>query len=535
MTLLPVVERELRVASRRWTTFWLRLLAAVAFVLMGMGAIMTANFVRGTPSGVALFQTLSGLCFVLCCVAGPILAADILSAEKRQGTLGLLFLTDLKPIDVVLGKLAAVSINAAAAVLASLPVFALAFLLGGITLPVLVAVALALFNALAFSLVVTVIVSACCVEGRSALALSAFVVGCAVFLLPNLGEFAPSRVTPHLSWSVILSEVFSLLRQLSPVTVMDLVLSDNRKGNPLNNLQFLNALVLSQTILWLSLFLAGSMLKRAWRGEGRLGGNGGLWPWMARWMFGGSETRRVLRRRLLDRNPWTWLVCRNVLKRRIFIWGLTPVLPLYAVVGRRLLGDYGHDAELTLVLAYVLQLLLKVLVASEASHLFAENRRAGSFELLLTTSLGEREIVRGHAASVRRLFAWPVLVTLVTTALLVAPQTEGWQFPVFLLVAALLIWDMEVLIWVGMWRGLVQKRAHLAAFSAMLRVLFWPSLLAGVTAFFATVADPAFPFIFALAVYAMFNLAGATASSAELRQELRSRVAEQFQSERSGA
>lgn len=515
MTLLPIVERELRVASRRWTTFLLRLLAAVTFVLIGMGGIITvSNLASGASSGIGLFRTLSGLCFIVCVVAGPILAADILSAEKRQGTLGLLFLTDLRPIDVVLGKLAAVSINAAAAVLASVPVFAIAFMLGGITLPILIAVALALFNALAFSLVVTVIVSACCTEGRSSLALSAFLVGCAVLLLPQLHGLA-------LPW-----------QQLSPVMLMERATFHGPGFNPLEDLVFLRSLATSQALLWLSLFLAGSMLKRAWRGEGRAGGNGNLWQRMARWMFGGSVTRQRLRARLLDRNPWTWLVSRNVLKRRLFIWGTTPVMPLFAVFGRTMFGSYGHDLSLTLVLAYAMQLLLKVLIASESSHLFAENRRAGSFELLLTTPLREQDIVKGHAASVRRLFALPVVVTLAVTMFLAVPELEGWELVALIVIAGLFVWDMHALIWVGMWRGLVQKRSHLAAFSAMMRVLVLPSLAMLFFLPMIAVAPLALIF-FILLIYGVGNGMQAAVASDILKGDLRAYVAQQFQSDRS--
>jgi len=43
--------------------------------------------------------------FVLACAACA-LTADTLSGESREGTLGLLFLTDLRSWDVTLGKLA---------------------------------------------------------------------------------------------------------------------------------------------------------------------------------------------------------------------------------------------------------------------------------------------------------------------------------------------------------------------------------------------------------------------------------------------
>jgi ABC-type transport system involved in cytochrome c biogenesis permease component len=97
MTVLPIVERELRVAARRSSTYW------------------------------------SGLMFLYCLGHGRRSTADCLSEEKREGTLGLLFLTDLKGADIVLGKLAATSMRGFYGFLAVFPVLAIPLLLGGIT------------------------------------------------------------------------------------------------------------------------------------------------------------------------------------------------------------------------------------------------------------------------------------------------------------------------------------------------------------------------------------------------------------------
>ena len=51
-----------------------------------------------------LFTVLNAIAFIFCLLAGVFLTADCLSEEKREGTLGLLFLTSLKGYDVVLGK-----------------------------------------------------------------------------------------------------------------------------------------------------------------------------------------------------------------------------------------------------------------------------------------------------------------------------------------------------------------------------------------------------------------------------------------------
>src|SRR6267154_1263965 len=111
MTFLPIVGRELRTASRRGNTYWTR--SAVA-----LGATITAGCffgfsLRQTPQemGQYTFIGLSLLTLGYCLVSGRLFTADCLSAEKREGTLGLLFLTDLKGYDVVVGKLAATSMK----------------------------------------------------------------------------------------------------------------------------------------------------------------------------------------------------------------------------------------------------------------------------------------------------------------------------------------------------------------------------------------------------------------------------------------
>ena len=62
----------------------------------------------------------------------PLTVADCLSRERREGTVGLLFLTPLKARDIVLAKGLAHGLRALTLWLATLPVMALPFLLGGV-------------------------------------------------------------------------------------------------------------------------------------------------------------------------------------------------------------------------------------------------------------------------------------------------------------------------------------------------------------------------------------------------------------------
>src|SRR5205823_10885449 len=154
MTFLPVVDRELRVAARRPATYWTRLVFAIAGAGIVSLALLFAAAAQTGATGIGgwLFYFLSLLALGFSAFAGVFLTADCLSEEKRDGTLGLLFLTDLKGYDVVFGKLAATSLGAFYAVLAVLPVMAVPLLMGGVTLAEFGRMALVSINTLFFSL-----------------------------------------------------------------------------------------------------------------------------------------------------------------------------------------------------------------------------------------------------------------------------------------------------------------------------------------------------------------------------------------------
>src|SRR5437868_2534130 len=110
MTFLPIVARELRVASRRRRTYWSRALMAVATIIVGLLVYSDSHHKAPHELGGDLFDMISIVAFIYCLCAG-VSTSDCLSEEKRDGTLGLLFLTDLKGYDVVGGKLVATSLN----------------------------------------------------------------------------------------------------------------------------------------------------------------------------------------------------------------------------------------------------------------------------------------------------------------------------------------------------------------------------------------------------------------------------------------
>src|SRR5688572_25003951 len=134
MSFLPIVRRELGVASRRKSTYRIRSWTTVIAVLTSFLSIFFIWVGGGRRNfGEPLFGILAFYAFALSALAGVFLTADSLSEEKREGTLGLLFLTDLRGYDVVFGKFLAMSLNATYGLIALLPVLALPLLLGGVT------------------------------------------------------------------------------------------------------------------------------------------------------------------------------------------------------------------------------------------------------------------------------------------------------------------------------------------------------------------------------------------------------------------
>ena len=135
---LPIVVRELQVASRRPFTHGWRMLCSLAGFTLVMVALMTvslASLEGSTKSGQGqgIFHSLSMAAFAFCALAGVFACSDALSRELREGTLRLLFLTDLHPLDVLLGKWTGHGINLFFGLLGMIPFFALTFQLGGVT------------------------------------------------------------------------------------------------------------------------------------------------------------------------------------------------------------------------------------------------------------------------------------------------------------------------------------------------------------------------------------------------------------------
>jgi ABC-type transport system involved in cytochrome c biogenesis permease component len=455
MTLLPIVERELRVAARHPSTSLLRFLVALVGIILCLG-LWGARHTRTTPADIGgkLFVALGVLLFMWCALAGVFLTADSLSSEKREGTLGLLFLTDLRGHDIVLGKLASTSLRSVSAVLALLPVLALPLLLGGVTAGEFWRVVLALLVTLFLSLTCGLFMSAITRQSPAGMG------GTFLFL------FFTNAVLPL--W-------YYLLLDFRPPGLKRLLLWPSQTflfTSAWNRYDYWYCVISSIAMATLFLIGASLLLPLVWRDRSE----------------SAQKQRRPAPKLGNWTNPYCWLARRGQAPS-LLVWGLIVVGALISVAF--LLEAHqsivkgarpGWSFAISLLTAFGAHQLFKYMVASEASRCFSEDRRNGTMELLLVSPLSPASIIRGQRqalASLLRMPAWTlialnmflILAHKLTTPF--GPQFETWTL-VLTAGMALVAADYYGLSWTGMWLGLRGRRHHRAVLGTLLRVMVPP-------------------------------------------------------------
>jgi ABC-type transport system involved in multi-copper enzyme maturation permease subunit len=466
MSFLPIVRRELRVSSRRKSTYYARGAGAMLGMVISFFMLMMFT-VTGSRSGAgnAMFTVLSWYALLTTLLAGVFLASDSLSEERREGTLGLLFLTDLKGYDVVLGKFMAVSLNAFYGLLAVFPVLALCLLAGGVSGLEFWRTCLALLNLLFFSVTAAMLVSSFYSSAYRAmtgsvallviwLAVTKLAAATRLYDVSNLSPFEPFLMASD-------AEYFRLARE------------------------FWISLAISHLMGWIFLGSAAWRL-RTFVDKGK---TSGVWQRVfTRNLFRGTAVRRS---RLLEINPvlwllddsrrmrWVaWLLSLGGVAALVFMWGQGGPLAFFA-------GSY---------VMWPFYFLLKIFVAIQACRFFGEARRTGALELLCCTPLTMREVVRGQWMLLRRVFLWPLVVLLLahlSCLIFVAAQGAGkfgmsagtmpgpfrfyFLYKPFLVIPNNLA-DFFAIGWFGMWLALSMQRPNMAGGLTILAVVILPTI-----------------------------------------------------------
>jgi len=150
----PLVSRELLVYSRQPWTYWLRLLSALGAVSVLAIAAASGQNRLGQADGFSLFAGSTVILFFIASLNGLHSTANCIGSERRQGTLVLLVLAEPRLTTILISKLVTNSMRNAWAFLGTLPVLGLCLLLGGVSGPVFVKGVLAVLAAAWLSLMV---------------------------------------------------------------------------------------------------------------------------------------------------------------------------------------------------------------------------------------------------------------------------------------------------------------------------------------------------------------------------------------------
>lgn len=473
MQLLPIVERELRVAAHQSKTWWRR----VAVLLFGLAFFAFIYLVVGqwaalSRIGKEIFSGLGGFGLIYALLAGPLATVDCLSRERREGTLGLLFLTNLRSYDVVLGKVAAASFDMVLGLIAALPLLALPMLMGGITLAPFARLVLALGNVVFFSLSIGVCVSAFALNPRAALALG---VG-TIFLF----TFGPPFVLEGIGSFSHTSTLAAFCYLACPLYTFELCLATPLR-EPIWKF-WLNMGGL-QAVAWLFLAMACFRTANAWRD---LPTSALAQRWRVRmetWKRGPPRARLQWRRRMLDKNPIRWMEGRDQAQERC-LWGLFLGLVIYFAAKRLCSPDTWPSNDFITLWPWWAQNVLCLWLALQAPRRLADDKQSGALELLLCTPLPTAAIVRGNFRALHRRYGRVFFGLLILDAFVVFAHFSnngGWDAYLHddsfgLSLWALVVFPLQAFTMarVGLYQGLRQANSLRASFVSVWKVGLLP-------------------------------------------------------------
>ncbi len=463
--MLPVVGRELLISARRASSYWTRsgfvalLLLVVTLLVWGSEPRLTAG-----REGVVVFILSSILLFVYSLISGAMLTSDCLSSERREGTLPLLFLTDLKAGHVVLGKMLCSSIQGFYFFLAVIPALSIGFLFGGIDWHLVLVMFFVLLNTLIVSLELGVFVSSRSLVERKAmmgtlLAVGTWVLGPLILEQLILGRFL---------FDVFDSPQDFSLGFLSPLTQF---LASANTAKTVPEKIFLG-MALSQALGLFLLRRATHRLSTSKAGENDRRAN------KVRMRTSRSELQQLYRTRLLDLSPTFWITAREPWKTHVALLFSFTVLGVVAFAWKLESDADGRVAMLAVAL-WIIAAFFKMWVLFEACQRSLEDHQTNALELLLTTPLTVPRMAGGFHQALRQWFRLALLFPCLCFGLyffysLQEMTTYGlWSaLTVFCTAFALAAVDLWALSWIGLWEA-ARARSTLRAIARALFILFW--------------------------------------------------------------
>jgi hypothetical protein len=445
----PVIERELKLASRHRKTY------VVRFLIIGIATgLFVFNLVLSSAtnySGSAFFSLIQYCLFFYCIVEGVRATSDCLSEEERNGTLGLLFLTELRGVDVVMGKLISAATSSFYIFLGLLPLSGIALLLGGVTGEQFWRTNLILVCFLFFCLACGMFASSRTLKEGSA---GIMTTGLVVFVC--LIPLVIGGAVTSLNWVVDFSPWILLHRNL-----------DN-PGLATNAIYGTSLLVLF-VISCAFILLAGhrvEILRSTLKSESRV-------RLTEKSFFTRITNNPKLREKALADEPVRYLLLR---------YRSTGLL-VGVIGGANLL--VGVAAAITgmepvmwsgLLMGWISLKVIEIMLVSRTVGFFSSLRESGSLELLLTTPLSPEKIINGCEEGLIILVFLGMVVGAVGLGIHQGQRSMSGDGALGLVAVYMFIFlgDYHSAKWVAMANGLSERKAGTAFFKTLFFVFVLP-------------------------------------------------------------
>jgi ABC-type transport system involved in multi-copper enzyme maturation permease subunit len=535
----PIAERELRVLARSPRVYFGRIAIGVVFFAINGWLFWAVNKFQGNFSTQAAqtFAFVTHIAMIMM-VFNANTTADAISSEKRGGTLGLLFLTDLKSFDIVLGKLMAHGLTVFYSVLGLFPILAMTVLMGGIPGSSLVRTFLALINALFFALSMGLWISARNVEQKRATNTAAAVASIFLWGLPALSFGVNARFgwVELSQWILFFSPTYQI-QQASPL------------GASLFFDQFWLSFLITNLLGWFALWRACRILPQQWQDKPAGERTGFFAAWKQALSFGKPAARLAFRQSRLALNPIHWLSARR-LSDPLWTWSfMAIILVAWFSIWAGIRWKFGANGPpfwgLGFPACFAFYLGLRIRSVALAAEVIARDRASGALELLLSTTLTEKDFARGQWRTFRRsilgpaIFALAVFILNATFAFHDTSPSDDFRrhLPFFAVgISILFITDLIASVWTGLWMGCITKTPNGATGLALLRLLVLPwSCMAIIMTFFGffeiSLPRPEFYFVFStwFSLCLVTNIVWSVRSRREFYERLRFAAAERYQ------
>ncbi len=469
---LPIADRELRVLARSPRTYRGRLVTAFVFALItGWLLWFMSKTGRANAVSAQAYAFITQISLMMCFFSINV-TADSISSEKRGGTLGLLFLTDLKGVDIVVGKLAANGLVAFYSLLGILPVISVPVLMGGVSGESLFRTACTLLNSLFFALCLGLWVSARSWDQKKAMNAG---VGIAMLILWGFPALAGALEVKG-RWLGLAA----VLKLLSPYYQQNF---STPFGMGMRLDRYWESLAITHALAWLALWAACRRTPREWQdrpvGFFRWGWRGVL----DNFRFGSPSSRVAFRSRLLQMNAIHWLSARE---KSAPLW--TWLFILFTILGwigfwayiRSSGGNnvpfWGIGVPAVLIMA----LGLRMRACTLSAEVIGRDRFSGALELLLSTTLTTHDVARGIWMTFRRTILGPAIATFfIGSVVILFVFTESkpgllYGAVAYIGLTTLFVSDLIASVWASMWMACVARTAIAGPGLAIIRLLAIP-------------------------------------------------------------